>query len=91
MLIFSSFHIFDNPAYIQSFEENEIEGYNFIQNEIPYGSILLSDFYSNKYFFYPHFSDTDELNVPYFESSYLKKLIDLSDSAGYFIFPKTGS
>jgi len=54
------------------FNSQELEGFDFVQNDVPYGSTLVSDYHTMRFFTSRFFSLTDELQLPYYDSRMLE-------------------
>ena len=54
------------------FNSQELEGFDFVQNDVPYGSTLVSDYHTMRFFTSRFFSLTDELDLPYYDSRMLE-------------------
>lgn len=68
------------------FTEGELSGYNYVMGKIPYGSELYSDYNTVRYFHQRYFSLTEELGLPYYESSILKDINWSPRDNQYIIF-----
>ena len=67
------------------FSAEELDGFGFVVNNVPYGSTLVSDYHSVRFFVQRFFSLTDELHLPYFDSRMLEKFDDSPSAGGYSI------
>ncbi|KKG29100.1 hypothetical protein DU52_01540 [Methanosarcina mazei] len=67
------------------FTYEELTGFNYVLNYIPYGSNLYSDYYTERYFCHKKFKESDELGLPYYNSQTIRSMDAISIHDGYFI------
>ena len=68
------------------FTEGELSGYDYVNEKVPYGSVLYSDYHTVRLFHLDHFSLTEELGLPYYRSSMLRNMRWDPQSKQYIIF-----
>lgn len=68
------------------FTNGELSGYNYVTEKIPYGSELHSDYHTARYFYFDHFSLTDELELPYYRRNVLSNTGWTPQGDQYIIF-----
>ena len=67
------------------FNSQELDGFDFVLNNVPYGSDVISEYYSMRFFTYPYFSLTNVLHLPHFNNRWLEDFEEMPDGIGYFI------
>jgi len=58
----------DPSIYRDNFNSDEVKGLDFVYQHIPYGSIIHTDYYSQRYLDTPHFSNSETLGLPFFST-----------------------
>jgi len=81
----SSVILTDSLDHRLYFNSEELNGFNFILDFVPYGSSLQSDYYTSRFFIQEHFSLTDELKLPYYNSGMLEKIENQPEDCDYTI------
>ena len=72
----------------QYFVNAELLSFNYIENYVPYGSNLYSDYYTSRFFIQTKFSESEELGLPYYNSQTILNLDTIPKYHGYIIFRK---
>jgi len=70
-----------------SFNQNEIVGFDHILRTVPSGSVLYSDYYTGRFFDRWKFSLSERLGLSYYDSHWLNGDLETSAGKGYIIFP----
>jgi len=65
------------------FSSEEISGFKFISENVPYGSALYSDYYTSRYFIQRQAEITEKLGLPYYQSSPLTDAAAIPAVQGY--------
>jgi hypothetical protein len=71
----------------ESFNSDEIQGLDFVNKHVPYGSTIHTDFYNWRYLDAGYFSESDALGLPYFTTGVIAGLDDVPSYSGYIILP----
>ncbi|RXA19724.1 hypothetical protein EQO05_07680 [Methanosarcina sp. MSH10X1] len=72
-----------NPQH-EYFSNQELNGFNYISNKVPFGSILYSDYHAMRYF--PgKFEYSQSLGVSYYRSKKIKNVDSLPSYNGYIV------
>ena len=66
------------------FTESELNGFNYVFDSVQFGSILYSDYYTENFFVQKKFSESEKLNIPYY-NSFILSVDDISHTKGYEI------
>ena len=69
----------------QYFNHEELQGFNYIFDYVPYGSILYSDYYTSRFFIQREFSKSKNLGLPFYSSIKIPHVNDISERKGYII------
>lgn len=77
--------IVDSSDHRLYFTSDELDGFNFIFDNIPYGSNLRSDYFTSRFFIQTYFSLSEELRSPYYNSDLLRDLDTYTTDEGYVI------
>lgn len=67
------------------FTSGELTGFDYVFNNIPYGSSLYSDYYTSRFFIQNKFSLSEELNLPFYKSHVIKDIKEIPSYRGYFL------
>ncbi len=78
----------ENPTSRVSFTSEELVGFDYINSHVPYGSTLHADEYTSRYFCWVYFSESDALGLPFYRSSTIQNITDISSSQGFVIIPR---
>lgn len=71
------------------FDSNELEGFNYVFGFVPFGSVLYSDSYTQKFFVQKNFSESQKLDIPYYYSTEISNIDNISQYKGYVIIRET--
>ena len=77
--------VLSDPGDRRYFDIQELEGFSFVFDSIPYGSDLNADYSTSRFFPFGYFSLTDALQLPYYNSQMIEGFDGSSDQNGYFI------
>lgn len=67
------------------FTSEELTGFEFVFENIPYGSALHADYYTSRYFIQRQAGITEALGLPYYQSSPLPAVTAITEMEGYTI------
>jgi len=67
------------------FTSEELGGFEFVFDNVPYGSSLYSDYYTKRYFIQRKAEITETLGLPYYQSSPLPGVTAIPEIGGYTI------
>lgn len=65
------------------FSNEELQGFNYIFEHVPYGSTLYSDYYTERFFSQREFSKSKNLGLPFYSSRRIPSVNDISECKGY--------
>ncbi len=78
----------DEMSYIrESFNQDEIVGFDHILRTVPSGSSLYSDYYTSRFFARPEIDQSERLGLPYYISYWMEDDLEASGERGYIILP----
>lgn len=77
-----------DPTSRVSFTSEELIGFDHINSHVPYGSTIHADEYTSRYFCWVYFSESDALGLPFYQSSTIQSITDISSSRGFVIIPR---
>ena len=67
------------------FSHEELQGFNYVLDYVPFGSMLYSDGDVERFFTHRKFSESDILDIPYYRSDRIYHVEDLPKYKGYTI------
>lgn len=77
-----------DPTSRVSFTSEELIGFDHINSHVAYGSTICADYYTSRYFCWVYFSESDALGLPFYRSSTIQNITDISSSQGFVIIPR---
>jgi hypothetical protein len=72
----------------ESFNFEELYGFDHIYSHVPYGSIIYSDYYTSRYFCQGYFSESDDLGIPFYQSQTIQEVTDIPSYQGFVVIPR---
>ncbi len=73
------------PSRRISFTSAELDGFDYVYKNIPYGSLLNSDYYTSRYFTEEYFSTAEDLKIPFYTTRIIEDVGDIPAYLGYII------
>jgi len=78
----------DELSYVRdSFNQDEIVGFDHVLKTVPSGSSLHSDYYTSRFFTRQEIDQSERLGLPYYISYWMKDDLEASGERGYIILP----
>lgn len=77
----------DLSASRVSFTSEELDGFDHIYSYVPYGSTILSDRYTSRYFGDVLFSESEDLGLPFYQSKTIHNVTDIQPFQGFVMIP----
>lgn len=71
----------------QSFNQDEITGFDHVLKTVPSGSSLYSDYYTSRFFARPRIDQSERLGLPYYTSYWIGSDLETPEEKGYTILP----
>ncbi|NLV27959.1 MAG: hypothetical protein GXY48_12485 [Methanomicrobiales archaeon] len=68
-----------------SYNYGELNGFDFFLSHIPYGSVIFSDYYTNRFFEKKYIQISNEYKIPFFNSNQIQEVSEISFYPGYLI------
>ncbi|WAI00854.1 glycosyltransferase family protein [Methanogenium organophilum] len=75
----------DSSDQRRYFYSEELDGFNFILDKVPYGSNLGSDYQTSRFFIQDYCSLSDTFELPYYDSTMLNRFYSRNNSHDYSI------